>query len=95
MFSDPIIGAIRTYTPIVVGIALTWAAEATGFVIDEASSSTVLLVAGGLATAAYWTLVRLIASKVPVVGILLGYNKKPTYNEASPQTTTNIVGNES
>jgi hypothetical protein len=92
--SDGIISAIRTYVPIAVGAVVAFLAERYNILIDEETSMALVTALGGLLAILYWTLVRLAASKLPWFGVLLGYNVEPKYNDASPQTEYNALGNE-
>jgi hypothetical protein len=90
--SDAIIGAIRTYVPIVIGAVVAYLAERYNIVIDEETSMALVTALGGLVAIVYWTLVRLAASKLPAVGVLLGYNVQPKYNDESAATDYNALG---
>lgn len=79
MFSDNIIGAIRTFVPLAIGWLLTTLAVNAEFVLDETTAEALKLASVGIVSAAYWTIVRLLASKWEWMGVFLGYNKKPAY----------------
>lgn len=62
-------------------------------VIDEETTADLAVGFAGLLAAAYYTLVRLLASKWGVFGVLLGYNREPAYNDEREATSYNAVGN--
>jgi len=76
--SDLIISIVRTYVPIAVGAAIAWLAT-NGIEVDQ--TTQVNLVAGltGLISAAYYGVARLLESKWPAFGYLLGSKKTPKY----------------
>lgn len=70
-------GIVRTVMP----FAWTWAATNLAVVTDFAETVGItqegfVLIAGGL----FYTLIRVVAEKVPQVGWLLGVNRKPAYD---------------
>lgn len=76
--SDFVISGIRTYVPIFVGALVAWL-SLKGIKLD---SSTVLALGtglGGLFSAIYYGVVRLIEKKYPQAGVLLGSTQQPTY----------------
>lgn len=77
--TDHAVSLIRTYVPVAVGAALAWLASALGFVIDEGTSTALTAGFVGLATAAYYTVVRYLERRWPVFGVLLGSRRAPTY----------------
>ena len=81
--SDFIIAQIRTYTPMIVGFLVNWLVAVNVLDPDAAIGVTAGLVAAGTAIfgGLYYFIVRLLAEKWPGVGVLLGYNKAPAYNE--------------
>lgn len=77
--TDFVISLIRTWVPIGVGAFLAWLFE---FGLDLYSVEGELTVAiTGVLAAVYYFAVRVAAEKWPAVGVLLGYNKAPAYNE--------------
>ena len=81
--SDFFIGLIRTWTPILVGGIVSWFVAA-GIVDPDAELTTVAQLTAvftTLVSGLYYTIVRFLAEKWPGVGVLLGYNKAPAYNE--------------
>lgn len=81
MFGDQITSLIRTYVPLGVGIALSWLSRKVGFIVDEQSQLTLTTVFTGFATAAYYTVARLLEKVNPKFGWLLGSAKAPTYTK--------------
>ena len=73
--SDFVVGHIRTFVPIVVGVVVTILA---GWGLDVDSSEVTVAITGAVIAANY-ALVRAIAEKWPAAGILLGVNQAPTY----------------
>lgn len=82
--SDFIIAQIRTYTPMLVGFVVSWLVSVS--LIDPATSAEAAAGLTAFFTAlfggVYYFLVRWLAEKWPSIGILLGYNKAPEYNES-------------
>ena len=78
--NDFVASVIRTVTALVVGSAITFAAK-VGVQIDSASAT---LIVGQLVTAAWYSAVRWLESRVdPRFGWLLGLAKAPTYVQTS------------
>ena len=75
--SNFVISQIRTYVPMVVGVALAWLMQFGLDLYEVEAQATVFIV--GLLSALYYFIVRLLAEKWPSVGILLGVNKAPEY----------------
>lgn len=75
MITSIITGWIRTIVPIVVGPVLAWLL-ARGIEVD---SEVVYGAVSGLLSAAWYTLIRLLESRWPQTGWLLGVAKTPTY----------------
>lgn len=71
---------IRTYVPIGVGVLVTFLARKLHIVIDEQTSASLTLALGGVAMAAYYTLVRWAERRFPELGWLLGLAKQPAYS---------------
>jgi hypothetical protein len=91
---DFVFSAIRTIVPNVVTGVLTWLARKYDVIIDEGTKANVLLIAYGVAFAAYYLAVRLFETYVsPKFSVLLGDLRKglttPVY--ADPTKTTVIA----
>jgi len=71
---------IRTYVPYAIGLALAWLFVHIGFDL-RGGPAEVALVAFTTAVAmnGYYALVRVIELRWPILGILLGLPKSPTY----------------
>ncbi|GAA2618675.1 hypothetical protein SMC26_40240 [Actinomadura fulvescens] len=76
--SDELTSLIRTYVPIAVGALVAWLAT-LGVEVDDATSTALVVGITGVATAGYYTLVRLAESRWPWVGKLLGAARPPSY----------------
>ena len=76
--SNYLVGLIRTWVPIGVGVVVSWGLS-LGITIE--GDTKMQLVAGltGLAIGLYYTGVTTLAKKFPSIGILLGVNKAPSY----------------
>ncbi|WP_213452905.1 hypothetical protein [Rhizomonospora bruguierae] len=83
--SDHLVSLIRTWTPIAVGSALAWLASTLGVVLDDGTSTALTAGAVGLAAAAYYALARALESRWPVLGVLLGTRREPTYGQPDEQ----------
>lgn len=78
--NDFFIGLIRTYTPIVVGAALSWLVT-KGIELDAETQAAAIIALTGLLQAGYYTVVRVVAQRFGWAGALLGVNIAPKYNE--------------
>lgn len=67
---------IRTIVPIIVGAVLSWLAL-VGLDVDPAGSAGLSTFLTALLTGGYYALVRLVETRVPQVGWLLGLAKSP------------------
>lgn len=76
--ADLVPSLIRTYVPILVGQVAAWLAL-KGVQLDDATVVAATAALGGLLSAIYYLLVRLLEQKFPQLGILLGSAKKPEY----------------
>lgn len=79
--SDHLVSLIRTYVPLGVGAGLTWLASVLGVVVDESTSTAATVAAVGIASAAYYTVVRQLEKRWPALGVLLGSTKQPAYSK--------------
>lgn len=71
MLSTYVIGLIRTWTPIVIGAALTWLLRHTGVGIDADTSAGLTLAVGALVSGLYYALIHGIEQAYPAVGRVL------------------------
>ncbi len=76
--ADLVPSLIRTYVPILVGQVAAWLAL-KGVQLDDATVVAATAALGGLLSAVYYLVVRLLEQKFPQLGILLGSAKKPEY----------------
>jgi hypothetical protein len=74
--NDYAVSHIRTYIPIGIGVVATWLLS-YGIDIDGPELATAVTAA---ASAVYYGVVRLLAERWPLVGVLLGVNQAPTYD---------------
>lgn len=81
--SDYFVSLIRTWIPIAVGAALTWAAANLDVVIDEESSRAAIGLCVSILTGAYYAIVRALEQRFPQVGWLLGTPTPPQYPQHS------------
>lgn len=79
--NDFVTSLIRTYVPIGVGQVLSWLAL-QGVEVDTDTALAMSTALGGLLSAAYYLIVRLVERSYPQVGVLLGSTKKPSYADA-------------
>lgn len=80
--SDYLISLIRTFVPLAVGYGLAWLAAKVGFVVDEDTATQLKQAAAAVAAGVYYALVRLLESRWPVFGWLLGKAAPPAYAAA-------------
>ncbi len=74
--NDYVVSLIRTYVPIIVGTAIAWVAGHDGIGVD---STGLDVAAVGVATAAYYAIVRQLEARWPKLGWLLGMPRPPVY----------------
>jgi hypothetical protein len=72
-----LVNLIRTYVPVAIGALIAWLAT-LGVSIDNATSAGFVAGLTGLATALYYTLVRVAESRWPKLGVLLGVPRAPS-----------------
>lgn len=77
--NDTLTGLIRTWVPIAVGAALSWLAT-NGLELDKETQTAAIVATTGAIQALYYTIIRLLESKFPQVGWLLGSAKTPSYS---------------
>jgi len=73
--NDHLVSLIRTYSAIWIPTAAAWLA---GFGVDLPVDETTMVVTS-LAVSIYYTIVRVLESRWPWVGVLLGSTRQPTY----------------
>lgn len=79
---DLILSWIRTAVPAGVGGLAAWLAT-KGIAVDPQDALTVGATVGASATVAYQVVVSTLQRRWPIVGVLLGSTKSPTYVESS------------
>lgn len=78
---DLLASLVRTIVPTGVGAVLAWLASRAGIVLDESSSTGLVVGVTGLASAIYYAAVRLAESKWRWAGVLLGWKVPPSYDK--------------
>ena len=81
---DLLASIVRTAVPYGVGALLAWLGRKYGLVLSEDASANAMALAGAVAGAAYYSLVRLVETKWPAVGVLLGWKVQPQYPAVTP-----------
>lgn len=69
---------IRTYVPLVAGALVVWLAE-QGVILEQQAADGLTVFLAGIVSAVYYLVVRLLETKYPSFGWLLGSVKKPEY----------------
>ncbi|MCW2889805.1 MAG: hypothetical protein QOE54_926 [Streptosporangiaceae bacterium] len=64
--------------PVAVGAVIAWLAT-LGITLDDATTNALVVGVTGLATAGYYTAVRLVENRWPAAGRLLGVAGAPVY----------------
>lgn len=80
MLSDTIVSFLRTWTPVLVGSLLTWLGDSFGIILEGDPSTALVVGVTGLVIALYYGLVRILESRWPWFGVLLGSRKQPAYD---------------
>jgi hypothetical protein len=80
MFGDVGTSIVRTVVPIVAGAIITFFAS-KGITFDEQFTASLYTVLQGLFTGLYYIVVRLLETRFPRFGWLLGSPKKPEYSD--------------
>lgn len=84
MISDFVLSIIRTWIPVVVGTALTWAATRLDVVLDGSEAAGFVAVAVALVSGLYYWLARWLEGRWPFLSFLLGTPPSvstPTYTQ--------------
>ncbi|GAA4599854.1 hypothetical protein GCM10023194_80840 [Planotetraspora phitsanulokensis] len=81
MFHEWILSLVRTVVPKAVGGVLGWLAL-HGIVIEGLTEGQISLGATVLGAAVYYAVVRALELKYPVLGVLLGSTKQPSYSKS-------------
>ncbi len=76
--NDYVVSLIRTLCPVIVGSVAGFLA-AKGINLDPSATAGLTAFLSGLFTTVYYLTVRIIESKYPKAGYLLGVPKKPEY----------------
>ena len=78
--TDFITSLIRTYVPIAVGAFLGFLAT-LGLEVDAGVQTSLVVAITGLLQGLYYLVARLLETRWPQLGFLLGSTKKPEYYE--------------
>lgn len=81
---DLILSWIRTAVPAAVGSLIAWLAV-KGIVVDPETVIQVVLAVGAACTVLYQAVVSTLQRKWPIVGVLLGSTRVPTYKDGFSQ----------
>lgn len=79
MSNDVLTSVIRTGVPYVIGAVVAWLANKNVHVSDAQVASATAFVAFGIGTG-YYMVVRVLETKYPKLGWLLGVPSQPTYS---------------
>jgi hypothetical protein len=78
------IGLIRTWVPIAVGAVFGWFAT-KGLELDSETQAASVIAVTGFIQALYYGLARMLESRYPALGWLLGSAHTPNYNALEPE----------
>lgn len=78
--SDFVTSLVRTYVPIIVGAVVSFLAT-KGINVEPEAAAGLTAFLTAVISGAYYLVVRLLESKYPAFGKLLGSSKKPEYYE--------------
>ncbi|OUC99305.1 hypothetical protein [Streptosporangium minutum] len=81
---DLVLSWVRTAVPAAVGSLIAWLAT-KGLVLNPAEATGLILAVGGVCVTLYQVLVSTLQRKWPIVGVLLGSTKVPTYQPGTSQ----------
>lgn len=68
---------IRTYTPALVGLVLSWLTVHFAFSVDPAVATALTAILTAVFTSLYYTLVHALEIKYPALSVLLGHKAQP------------------
>jgi CBS-domain-containing membrane protein len=77
---DLFLSWVRTAVPAAIGSFIAWLAV-KGIVLDPAEATGLILAVGGACVTLYQVAVSTLQRKWPIVGVLLGSTKMPSYAE--------------
>ncbi|WP_433252829.1 hypothetical protein ACQPYK_08510 [Streptosporangium sp. CA-135522] len=81
---DLFLSWVRTAVPAAVGSLIAWLAT-KGLVLDPAEATGLILAVGGICVTLYQVTVSTLQRRWPIVGVLLGSTKLPTYQSGTSQ----------
>lgn len=76
---DRFVSIIRTFTPQIMGMLITWIATRFGIKLPETVASELQFLAVEAVALGYYALIRWVETHVPNAGWLLGYAAQPVY----------------
>ena len=77
--TDYLVSLIRTLVPVLIGTVVTWLATLGVTVTDDTKLGLVTALTG-LLIATYYAVVRFLETLWPKVGVLLGHQTAPKYD---------------
>jgi len=77
--NDQALAYIRTIVPYGIGLAVVWLLVHTGVAIPEDVHASVVALAIALVTVVYYAVIRILETRVPWLGVLLGWPRRPDY----------------
>lgn len=90
MLAGYVTSGVRTLSAYLVGLGLTWLAVHFNVVLDKGTAANLAALAAFALGSAYYLLARLLETKFPKLGVLLGVPKKPAYG--APAAADPLVG---
>ncbi|MFI7532563.1 hypothetical protein [Streptosporangium sp. NPDC049376] len=83
--NDLILSWIRTAVPAAVGSLIAWLAT-KGLTLDPAEATGLILAVGGVCVTLYQVVVSTLQRRWPIIGVLLGSTRVPTYQATARGT---------
>lgn len=80
MLKDMSTSLKRTYVPIAVGALISWLST-RGLEVSDETATALVVTMTGFWQAAYYTTARLVETRYPQLGFLLGSKQQPKYNK--------------
>lgn len=86
---------IRTWVPIGVGALASWLLVTFSLELDARTQTGMIVALTGLLQAIYYGLVRVLETRYPGVGALLGWSKSPdTYSKGETEPSVTVMATE-
>jgi hypothetical protein len=80
---DKALAFIRTYVPYLIGLAVVWVLVHADVVIPDDVHGAFVALAIGVVTVLYYVIVRLVETRLPWLGVLLGWPSRPDYPDVA------------